>query len=61
MTRYGIIDIRAKINNKNEVDVEMQVADQSNILERILFSFSLVSFSEKSIFIKKSLIWLPYI
>ena len=40
MTRYGIIDIRAKINNKNEVDVEMQVADQSNILERILFYWS---------------------
>lgn len=40
MTKCGIIDIRAKINNKNEVDIEMQVADQSSMIERILFYWS---------------------
>jgi len=37
MTRCGIIDVRAKINGKDNVDIEIQIAEQSSILERILF------------------------
>lgn len=35
--KTGIIDVRAKINNKDMVDIEMQIADNHNIEERILF------------------------
>ena len=35
--KVGIIDIRAKINGKNPIDIEMQIADKRNIEKRILF------------------------
>ena len=35
--KVGIIDIKAKINNKNPIDIEMQVLDKHNIEKRILF------------------------
>ena len=35
--KVGIIDVRATINNKNLVDIEMQVLDKHNIEKRILF------------------------
>lgn len=38
--KVGIIDIRAKINNKNPIDIEMQIADERNIEKRILFYWS---------------------
>lgn len=38
--KVGIIDIRAKINNKNPIDIEMQIADNKNIEKRILFYWS---------------------
>lgn len=40
MINYGIIDVRAVINGKNNVDIEMQVADKTNIIERILLYWS---------------------
>ena len=40
MIKYGIIDVRAKINDKDSVDIEIQIAQQSNIIERILFYWS---------------------
>ena len=38
--KVGIIDIKAKINNKNPIDIEMQIADNKNIEKRILFYWS---------------------
>lgn len=38
--KVGIIDIRAKINGKNPIDIEMQIADEKNIEKRILFYWS---------------------
>lgn len=38
--KVGIIDIRATINNKNPIDIEMQIADNKNIEKRILFYWS---------------------
>ncbi len=35
--KVGIIDIRATINNKIPIDIEMQIADNKNIEKRILF------------------------
>ena len=35
--KIGIVDVRAKINNKEPVDIEMQIADNKNIEKRILF------------------------
>ena len=35
--KVGIIDVRATINNKNPVDIEMQIADNKNIEKRILY------------------------
>ena len=38
--KVGIIDIRATINNKNPIDIEMQIIDNHNIEKRILFYWS---------------------
>lgn len=38
--KVGIIDIRATINNKNPIDIEMQIADRKNIEKRLLFYWS---------------------
>ena len=38
--KLGIVDIRAKINNENPVDIEMQMAESENLLKRILFYWS---------------------
>ena len=38
--KVGIIDVRATINNKNPIDIEMQIADNKNIEKRILFYWS---------------------
>ena len=38
--KVGIIDIKAKINDKNPIDIEMQVLDKHNIEKRILFYWS---------------------
>ncbi len=38
--KVGIIDIRATINNKNPIDIEMQIADNKNIEKRLLFYWS---------------------
>lgn len=38
--KVGILDIKAKIGNEMVCDIEMQVVDQNNITERILFYWS---------------------
>ena len=38
--KVGIIDIRAKINNKNPIDIEMQIVDNHDIEKRLLFYWS---------------------
>ena len=38
--KVGIIDIRATINNKNPIDIEMQIIDNHDIEKRILFYWS---------------------
>ena len=38
--KIGILDIKAKINNDTNVDIEMQVVNKNNIEERILFYWS---------------------
>ncbi len=38
--KVGIIDVRATINNKNPIDIEMQIADNKNIEKRILYYWS---------------------
>ncbi len=38
--KLGILDIRAKLNNDIDCDIEMQVVDQKNIEKRILFYLS---------------------
>ena len=35
--KIGILDIRAKINNSIDCDIEMQVVDKKNIEKRILY------------------------
>ena len=35
--KLGILDIRAKINNCIDCNIEMQLVDQNNIEKRILF------------------------
>ena len=35
--KLGIIDIKAKINNQNLIDIEMQMSDSEELLKRILF------------------------
>ncbi len=38
--KVGIIDIRATINNKNPIDIEMQIVDNHDIEKRLLFYWS---------------------
>ncbi len=38
--KLGILDIRAKLNNNIDCDIEMQVIDQKNIEKRLLFYLS---------------------
>ena len=38
--KVGILDIKAKINNTTNVDIEMQVVDRKNVEKRILFYLS---------------------
>ncbi len=38
--KVGILDIKAKINNITNVDIEMQVVDRKNVEKRILFYLS---------------------
>ena len=38
--KIGIVDVRATINNKNPIDIEMQIVDNKNIEKRILFYWS---------------------
>ena len=38
--KVGILDIKAKINNNINCDIEMQLVDKKNIEKRILFYFS---------------------
>lgn len=38
--KVGILDIKAKIDNKINCDIEMQVVDRKNIEKRILFYWS---------------------
>ena len=40
MIKFGIVDVRAEINNKDSVEIEMQLADKSNIIDRILLYWS---------------------
>lgn len=35
--KYGVLDIKAKLNDNIEVDIEMQVVDYGNIIERTTF------------------------
>lgn len=35
--KYGVLDIKAKLNNNIEVDIEMQVIDHKNMVERATF------------------------
>ena len=35
--KLGVLDIIAKINNKENCDIELQIVEQENIIERILF------------------------
>ncbi|MBO4816445.1 MAG: Rpn family recombination-promoting nuclease/putative transposase [Clostridia bacterium] len=38
--KIGIIDVRATINNKNPIDIEMQIIDNHDIEKRVLFYWS---------------------
>ena len=38
--KVGIVDIYAKLNNKIDVDIEMQVVNQKNVEKRLLFYWS---------------------
>ena len=38
--KIGVLDVRAVINNNVQVDIEMQVMNQDNVEERILFYWS---------------------
>ena len=38
--KVGILDIKAKINNVTNIDIEMQIIDRKNIEKRILFYLS---------------------
>lgn len=40
--KMGILDIIAKINNSEYCNIEMQIADQGAIIERLLFYWSKV-------------------
>ena len=38
--KLGVLDIKAKIGNNMECDIELQIADRKNIAERILYYWS---------------------
>lgn len=38
--KLGILDLEAEINNKEKVDIEIQLIDRKNLVERILYYFS---------------------
>lgn len=38
--KLGILDLEAEINNKEKVDIEIQLIDRKNLVERMLFYFS---------------------
>ena len=38
--KFGVLDIRATLDNKEEIDVEMQVVNNKDIQERMLFYWS---------------------
>ena len=38
--KLGVLDIIAKINNKENCDIELQIVEQQDIIERILFYWS---------------------
>lgn len=38
--KLGILDLEAEINNKEKVDIEVQLIDRKNLVERMLFYFS---------------------
>ena len=45
MIKFGILDIRAKLNNEENCNIEMQVVDQKDIEKRILFYWSKLYYS----------------
>ena len=38
--KLGILDIRAKVNNSVDINIEMQLVDEKNIEKRIMFYLS---------------------
>ena len=38
--KVGVLDIKAKLNNMINCDIEMQVSDHNDIIKRILFYWS---------------------
>lgn len=59
--KYGILDIKAKINNGIQCDIEMQLLDRKNIEKRLLFYWSklyasTIKESEDYIKLKKTII-----
>ena len=44
--KLGILDLELDINDKEKVDVEIQLVDRSNIQERLLFYFSKLYYNE---------------
>lgn len=38
--KLGILDLEAEINDKEKVDIEVQLIDRKNLVERMLFYFS---------------------
>ena len=38
--KLGILDLEVEINNKEKVDIEVQLIDRKNLVERMLFYFS---------------------
>lgn len=45
MIKYGILDIKAKLNDKEICNIEMQVVEQKDIEKRILFYWSKLYYS----------------
>ena len=40
--KMGVLDVLAKVNNKEYINIEMQVADKDNLIERILYYWARV-------------------
>ena len=40
--KLGILDIRAKVNNAVDINIEMQLVDEKNIEKRVVFYLSLI-------------------